>query len=53
MKSILKHIYTTLIGTFTGLPIIVSGIQSHDTKTIISGVGLFLIGLFSKDHNKQ
>ena len=52
MKTILNNIVTTLIGTFTGLPIIVDGVQTHNIKTIISGVGIFLIGLFSKDHNK-
>lgn len=52
MKHIFKNVITTIIGAFTGLPIIVTGVQTHDPKTIISGVGLFLIGLFSKDHNK-
>jgi len=52
MKNIFKHILTTVVGAVTGLPIIVNGIQTHDTKTLITGVGVFLIGLFSKDHNK-
>lgn len=53
MKNVFKHILTTLVGAFTGLPLVVDGIQTHDTKTLITGVGVFLIGLFSKDHNKQ
>jgi hypothetical protein len=52
MKSIFKNLITTALGCFTGLPIIVQGIQTHDTKSIITGAGVFLIGLFSKDHNK-
>jgi len=52
MRSIFKNLVTTIFGCITGLPIIVSGIQSHDPKTIITGAGVFLIGLFSKDHNK-
>ena len=53
MKSIFKNIITTIVGAFTGLPLVVGGLQTHDTKTLITGIGVFLIGLFSKDHNKQ
>jgi hypothetical protein len=53
MKNIFKHILTTVIGAFTGLPLVVNGIQAHDTKTLITGLGVFLLGLFSKDHNKE
>jgi len=52
-RNIFKHILTTIVGSFTGLPVIVSGIQNHDTNTLLSGIGIFLIGLFSKDHDKQ
>lgn len=51
MKSILKNIKTTIFGSFTGLPILVNGVQHKDISQIITGIGLFLIGLFSKDHN--
>jgi len=50
-KSILKNIVTTILGSITGLPVIYNGIETHSKETIITGVGLFLIGLFSKDHN--
>jgi hypothetical protein len=50
-KSILKNFVTTIIGTVTGLPVIYNGIQTHNKETIITGIGMFLIGLFSKDHN--
>ena len=53
MKSIFKNIVTTIVGAFTGLPLVVTGVQTHDPKTLITGLGVFLIGLFSKDHNKQ
>lgn len=52
-KNIFKHLLTTIVGAFTGLPVVVNGIQTHDTKTILTGLGVFLVGLFSKDHNKQ
>jgi hypothetical protein len=53
MKNIFKNILTTIVGAFTGLPLVVSGVQTHDTTTLITGIGVFLIGLFSKDHNQQ
>ena len=53
MKSIFKNILTTIVGAFTGLPILVNGVQTHNTSSIITGIGVFLIGLLSKDHNQQ
>ena len=52
IKNILNNLLTTVVGAFTGLPLVVNGIQLHDTKTLLTGIGVFLIGLFSKDHNK-
>jgi hypothetical protein len=49
MKIILKNIWTTLAGAFAGVPIIMSGIQTHDVQQIISGFGVLLVGLLSKD----
>jgi hypothetical protein len=53
MKNIFKNILTTIAGAFAGLPLIFNGVQTHDEKTLITGIGVFLIGLFSKDHNQQ
>jgi hypothetical protein len=52
-NNVFKHILTTIVGAFTGLPVFVNGIQHHDNNSIITGIGIFLVGLFSKDHNKQ
>lgn len=49
MKKLFKNIKTTLLGSFTGLPIIIEGASRKDPITIITGLGLFLTGLFAKD----
>lgn len=51
MKSLLKNIKTTFMGSVSGLPILVNGVQHKDLSQILTGLGLFLVGLFSKDHN--
>lgn len=48
-KKLLKNLKTTLLGSFTGLPIIVEGAAREDPVTVITGLGLFLTGLFAKD----
>lgn len=48
-KKLLKNLKTTLLGSFTGLPIIVEGASRKDPITVITGLGLFLTGLFAKD----
>lgn len=48
-KKLFKNLKTTLLGSFTGLPIIVEGAARKDAVTIITGLGLFLTGLFAKD----
>jgi len=53
-KTIWKNIVTTVAGCFAGLPILINGISTHNIETIISGAGIFLLGLFSKDaHNHE
>ena len=49
MKKLFRNIKTTLLGSFTGLPIIVEGAARKDYVTVITGLGLFLTGLFAKD----
>lgn len=48
-KKLLKNLKTTLLGSFTGLPIIIEGASRKDAVTVITGLGLFLTGLFAKD----
>ena len=51
-KETLKNIKTTLAGAFAGLPLVMDAIGHKDLKGVMIGVSVFLIGLFSKDHNK-
>jgi hypothetical protein len=48
-KKILRNLKTTLLGSFTGLPVIAHGMESKDPVVIITGLGLFLTGLFASD----
>jgi hypothetical protein len=48
-KKILKNLKTTLLGSFTGLPVLLDGISTKDTVKVATGLGLFLIGLTAKD----
>ena len=52
-RDALKNIKTTLAGTFAGLPLVLDAISHKDLKGIVIGVSVFLIGLFSKDHNTK
>jgi hypothetical protein len=49
MKKVLKNIKTTIFGAFAGLPILVEGIAHKNVMQIITGVGIFLTGLFAAD----
>jgi hypothetical protein len=49
MKHIFSNIWTTIAGAFTGLPVLINGIHTHDVQQIITGFGVFLVGLLSKD----
>jgi hypothetical protein len=51
-KHIFSNIITTLAGAFTGLPVLIEGIKTGNTNATITGFGVFLIGLLSKDANK-
>lgn len=49
IKKILRNLKTTLLGSFTGLPVLLDGVARKDSVTVITGLGLFLTGLFAKD----
>lgn len=54
MKKFLKSLIfcqpiTTALGTLSGGPVLVQGLQTGDKTNIVIGVGLILLGLFSKD----
>lgn len=51
-KEVFKNIKTTIAGAFAGLPLVLDAAAHKDLKGILVGVSVFLIGLFSKDHNK-
>ena len=51
-KHILNNILTTVAGCVAGVPVIIEGAKTGDAKTIITGLGVFLLGLISKDAHK-
>jgi len=51
MKAILKNIKTTIFGAFGGLPIIEEGIKTGNWALIVSGIGIFVTGIFAKDND--
>jgi hypothetical protein len=53
MKHILKNIKTTICGAFAGLPIIVEGIASRNYIQVVTGLSIFLTGLFAADAKKE
>lgn len=52
LRHILSNALTTIAGAFTGLPIAIEGIKSGNVQTAVTGFGVFLIGLLSKDAHK-
>ena len=48
-KHIFNNIVTTLAGAFTGLPVIIEGIKTGNTNATLTGFGVLLLGLLSKD----
>ena len=53
MKHVLKNIKTTIFGAFAGLPLLVEGVQHKNIMQIITGVSIFLTGLFASDAKKD
>lgn len=53
MKKVLKNIKTTIFGAFAGLPMLVEGVAHKNILQVITGVSIFLTGLFAKDHNTE
>jgi hypothetical protein len=51
MRRILANLKTTLFGSVTGVTLIADGVGKKDWALILAGVGAFLTGLFSKDHD--
>lgn len=51
-KLCLKSIWTTLIGTITGLPTLVTGIETKDPNSILLGAGMIVTGILAKDANQ-
>jgi hypothetical protein len=53
MKRVFKNIKTTICGAFAGLPIVIEGIASRNLIQVITGVSIFLTGLFAADHKSE
>jgi hypothetical protein len=51
MKRLINNIKTTLFGSITGVTLIVDGVGKKDWALVLAGLGAFLTGLFSKDHD--
>ena len=49
IQNALQSFYSSIIGTITGLAEIREGISTGDTTKIIVGIGLFLLGLITKE----
>ncbi len=49
MKKVLKNIKTTICGAFAGLPIVIEGIASRNYIQVVTGLSIFLTGLFASD----
>ena len=53
MKKLLQNafesFYSSIIGSVAGIAEIRQGIETHDSTQIIVGVGLLLLGLFTKE----
>lgn len=53
MKRVLKNIKTTIFGAFAGLPLLVEGVAQKNIMQVITGVSIFLTGLFAADHKSD
>ena len=49
LKNAIENIVTTIAGSVAGITEIRQGIAEQDTTQIIIGVGLLILGIFSKE----
>jgi hypothetical protein len=49
LNNAVHSIWTSLAGSITGITEITIGVKTNDPSKIITGVGLLLLGLFSKE----
>ena len=51
LENALKNVITTIAGSVAGIATIQEGIAENNTSKIIIGIGIMIIGIFSKDAN--
>jgi hypothetical protein len=49
LNNAVHHVWTSIAGSIAGITEITIGVKTGDTAKIITGVGLLLLGLFSKE----
>lgn len=50
INNALHNIWTTIAGSVAGIAEIKQGIATNNTTQIIVGVGILLVGIFSKEN---
>lgn len=50
INNAIHNLWTTIAGSVAGIAEIKQGVTNNDTTQIIVGVGILLIGLFSKEN---
>ncbi len=48
-ENAIKNVITTLAGSIAGVAEIQNGVAEKNTAKIIIGIGLMILGIFSKD----
>ena len=49
LNNAIHNVWTSIAGSIAGISEITVGVQTNDTSKIITGIGLILLGLFSKE----
>jgi len=49
LENAIKNVITTLAGSIAGVAEIQNGVTEKNTAKIIIGIGLMILGIFSKD----
>jgi hypothetical protein len=49
INNAIHNLWTSISGSVAGIAEITIGVQTNDTSKIIAGIGIILLGLFSKE----
>jgi hypothetical protein len=53
INNTIKDLSTSLIGAIAGLPTIIEGVTTKDYNKIVSGFGVFIMGLIMNSKTKN